>query len=90
MPELRGEIPSQDETGQSSLNNVSLLTGRWLSTEQLSAMLGVDSSTLRRWRTAEPIQGPPFVRLTSRVTMYSTLDVEKYLRGKRIVPGAAA
>jgi hypothetical protein len=52
-----------------------LLDGEWLSTEDLATLLGVDSSTIRRWRTARPTQGPPFVRLSSRVTVYSTSDL---------------
>ena len=35
-----------------------LLEGGWFTTEGLAAMLGVDPSTLRRWRTARPRQGP--------------------------------
>ena len=31
-----------------------LLGGCWFTTEELAAMLGVDPSTLRRWRTARP------------------------------------
>lgn len=38
-----------------------LLDGGWFTTEELARMLGVDSSTLRRWRTARPRQGPPFI-----------------------------
>jgi DNA-binding transcriptional regulator YiaG len=34
-----------------------LLTGRWLTTEELAQLLGVDSSTVRRWRTSRPVQG---------------------------------
>ena len=52
-----------------------LLDGEWLSTEDFATLLGVDSSTIRRWRTARPTQGPPFVRLSSRVTVYSTSDL---------------
>ena len=36
-----------------------LLDGGWFTTEELAGMLGVDPSTLRRWRTAQPRQGPP-------------------------------
>jgi hypothetical protein len=36
-----------------------LLDGGWFTTEELAGMLGVDPSTLRRWRTARPPQGPP-------------------------------
>jgi uncharacterized protein YjcR len=31
-----------------------LLDGGWFTTEELAEMLGVDPSTLRRWRTARP------------------------------------
>jgi helix-turn-helix protein len=48
-----------------------LLDGGWFTTEELARMLGVDPSTLRRWRTARPRQGPPFICLSSRVTLYS-------------------
>ncbi|MEV0675971.1 helix-turn-helix domain-containing protein [Actinosynnema sp. NPDC050436] len=67
-----------------------LLGGGWLSTDQLAALLGVDPSTLRRWRTARPVQGPPFVQLTSRVTLYSANDVEDWLASRRIDPRKAA
>ena len=39
---------------------------RWYSTEELAELLGIDPSSLRRWRTAQPLQGPPFVRLSAR------------------------
>jgi hypothetical protein len=53
-------------------------------------MLGVDPSTLRRWRTARPRQGPPFISLSSRVTLYSAHDVRRWLANRRIDPGQAA
>ncbi|MFJ1642739.1 MULTISPECIES: helix-turn-helix domain-containing protein [unclassified Streptomyces] len=58
----------------------------WYSTSDLAACLRVDSSTLRRWRTARPPQGPPFVAVSERVIMYSALDVEKWLHSHRTVP----
>lgn len=67
-----------------------LLGGHWYSTEELAKLLGVDASSLRRWRTSSPAQGPPFVRLSSRVTVYSALDVEQWLRSQRVNPGRAA
>lgn len=67
-----------------------LLTGRWLTTEELAQLLGVDSSTVRRWRTSRPVQGPPFVQLSERVTMYSAHDVEQWLLSRRIDPSEAA
>lgn len=69
---------------------VELLGGRWHSTEELATLLGVDASSLRRWRTSRPAQGPPFVKLSSRVTVYSALDVESWLRTQRVDPGRAA
>ncbi len=64
--------------------------GEWYSTEQLAARLGVDPSTVRRWRTANPPQGPPFVRLSARVTIYSARDIESWLHKRRTDPGSAA
>ena len=67
-----------------------LLDGDWLSTEDLATLLGVDSLTIRRWRTARPTQGPPFVRLHSRVTVYSPADVRRWLERRRTDPERAA
>lgn len=67
-----------------------ILGAGWLTTDELADRLGVDASTLRRWRTGRPAQGPPFVRLSSRVTLYSVVDVEAWLAAKRIDPGCAA
>ncbi|MDT0347128.1 helix-turn-helix transcriptional regulator [Streptomyces litchfieldiae] len=67
-----------------------LLHGGWYSTDEVADLIGVDASTLRRWRTASPPQGPPFVRLTTRVTMYSVPDVQAWLASRRIDPAKAA
>ncbi|WP_103342159.1 helix-turn-helix transcriptional regulator [Amycolatopsis sp. CA-126428] len=67
-----------------------LVDGRWLTTEELGALLGVDPSTVRRWRTSRPPQGPPFVQLSERVTVYSASDIETWLRSRRVDPGQAA
>ncbi|MEU9157846.1 helix-turn-helix domain-containing protein [Streptomyces sp. NPDC048417] len=67
-------------------SQAALLTGAWYSTSDLAACLRVDASTLRRWRTAQPPQGPPFVTVSERVVMYSALDVEEWLRHRRTVP----
>ena len=53
-------------------------------------MLGIDPSTLRRWRTTRPRQGPPFICLSSRVTLYSARDVRRWLATRRVDPGQAA
>lgn len=65
---------------------LSLLSNAWYSTSELAACLHVDASTLRRWRTARPLQGPPFVSVSDRVVMYSALYVEEWLRSRRTVP----
>jgi hypothetical protein len=57
-------------------NAAELLGGRWYSTEELANLLGVDASSIRRWRTSRPVQGPPFVKLSSRVMIYNATDVE--------------
>ncbi|WP_308122934.1 helix-turn-helix transcriptional regulator [Streptomyces poriferorum] len=64
----------------------SLLANAWYSTRELAACLRVDTSTLRRWRTARPPQGPPFVSVSERVVMYSAVDVEEWLRRRRTIP----
>lgn len=65
---------------------VELLAGRWYSTEDLAVMLGVDPSSIRRWRTADPPQGPPFVKLSARITIYNADDVEAWLHRRRTDP----
>ncbi|RVX39748.1 hypothetical protein EDD27_2118 [Nonomuraea polychroma] len=58
----------------------------WPGTEEVAALLKVDPSTIRRWRTARPPPGPPFVRLTSRLTLYSVHDLEHWVTQHRIDP----
>lgn len=67
-----------------------LLHSGWYETEEVAALLGVDASTLRRWRTMSPPQGPPFVQFTSRITKYSVPDVQTWLAAIRIDPAQAA
>lgn len=59
----------------------------FLSTEELAVLLRVDPSTVRRWRTSPPLQGPPFINLSERVTVYSSADVRDWLASHRVVPG---
>lgn len=66
------------------------LSDGFLSTEELASLIGVDPSTLRRWRTATPPEGPPFTPLSSRVTVYSIVDVRQWIAGRRIDPGQRA
>lgn len=70
--------------------DIQLLNGDWYTTDQLAELLGVDSSTVRRWRTARPPQGPPYVQLSDRVTVYNSHDVEQWLLSRRVIPGEAA
>jgi predicted DNA-binding transcriptional regulator AlpA len=81
MSTRAGELASVDGT---------LLTGQWYSTEELARFLGVDPASIRRWRTSHPPQGPPFVQLSARVTIYSASDVEAWLRKRRTDPERAA
>lgn len=67
-----------------------LVDDRWYSTNELAELVGVDPSSVRRWRTSEPPQGPAYVRVSPRVVKYSADDVEAWLRGKRFDPGRAA
>ncbi|MGW7291862.1 helix-turn-helix transcriptional regulator [Streptomyces xiamenensis] len=67
-----------------------LLHQGWYTTEEVADLIGVDASTLRRWRTMSPPQGPPFVALTSRITKYSIPDVQDWIASRRTDPGLAA
>ncbi|MFE4983633.1 helix-turn-helix transcriptional regulator [Streptomyces sp. NPDC056664] len=71
-------------------NRPPLLASAWYSTKDLATHLRVDTSTLRRWRTAQPPQGPPFVSISERVVMYSAIDIEEWLHSRRITPRRAA
>lgn len=62
------------------------LEERLITTEELAKLLRVDPSTVRRWRTSDPAQGPPFIQLSERVTKYSLTDVRAWLEGMRVVP----
>lgn len=67
-----------------------LLDGRWYGSNELAELLHVDASTIRRWRTARPPQGPAFVQISDRVFMYNSDDVEKWLTSRRFDPGEVA
>jgi predicted DNA-binding transcriptional regulator AlpA len=60
-----------------------------ITTEELARMLRVDPSSIRRWRTARPQQGPPFIQLSERVIMYAIEDVRDWLASRRVRPEAA-
>lgn len=70
--------------------NTDLIDNKWYTTSELAELLGVDASSLRRWRTARPPQGPPFVRVSARRTIYSVADIQAWLRNHRIDPGSLA
>ncbi|MGW6914817.1 helix-turn-helix transcriptional regulator [Kitasatospora sp. NPDC054939] len=67
-----------------------LLHSGWYSTEELAELLTVDPSTLRRWRSATPPQGPPFVQIAPRLYLYSIPDTQVWLAQKRTDPSKAA
>ncbi|KJY41290.1 hypothetical protein VR41_13255 [Streptomyces sp. NRRL B-1568] len=62
----------------------------YLSTEEVARLLNLDPSTLRRWRTARPPQGPPFIRLSPRLVMYEARDVRQWLADHRVDPAQDA
>lgn len=49
-----------------------------------------ESLAAHRWRTARPRQGPPFICLSSRVTLYSMHDVRRWLASRRTDPARVA
>ncbi|GAB7044613.1 MULTISPECIES: helix-turn-helix transcriptional regulator [Catenuloplanes] len=60
-----------------------------ITTEELARFLRIDPSSVRRWRTGRPQQGPPFIPMSDRVIMYQVADVRQWLASKRVVPEAA-
>jgi len=58
-------------------------------TQQAADRIGVDDSTLRRWRTAIPPQGPAFVQVSPRNYRYYEADLEDYLESTRTDPSGA-
>ena len=67
-----------------------LLDGAWFTTEELAGLIAVNASTLRRWRTAHPPEGPPFVQLSGGITRYHEHDVARWLMDRRTDPIWAA
>lgn len=79
-----------DATDRQEGDNVIRLSAKpFMSTEQLAELLDVDPSTIRRWRTLQPLQGPPFIQISDRVVKYATTDVERWLSARRVYPQAA-
>lgn len=75
-----------DSPDQSLTEDV--LSGGFLSTEEVAALIGVDASTLRRWRTAEPPMGPPFIPISERVTKYCKVDLRRWIDEHRVSTAA--
>lgn len=69
--------------------DIELSESELITTEELARMLRVDPSSIRRWRTARPQQGPPFIQLSERVIMYAIEDVRDWLASRRVRPEAA-
>ena len=69
---------------------VTLLDGRWYSSNELAELLHVDASTIRRGRTSHPPQGPAFVQVSNRVYVYNSNDVEAWLASRRVDPARVA
>nr|WP_245712871.1 helix-turn-helix domain-containing protein [Micromonospora nigra] len=79
-----------DATDRQEGDNVIRLSPKpFMSTEELAELLDVDPSTIRRWRTLRPLQGPPFIQISDRVVKYATADVERWLSARRVYPQAA-
>lgn len=79
-----------DATDRQEGDNVIRLSPKpFMSTEELAGLLDVDPSTIRRWRTLQPLQGPPFIQISDRVVKYATADVERWLSARRVYPQAA-
>ncbi|WP_280403904.1 helix-turn-helix transcriptional regulator [Nocardia brasiliensis] len=65
-----------------------LLNQRLYTTGEVAEIIGVDTSTLRRWRRESPARGPGFVRISDRVAKYPESDLEAYLEARHITPAA--
>ena len=81
--------PADATATQEGDNVIRLSPKPFMSTEELAELLDVDPSTIRRWRTAPPFQGPPFIQISDRVVKYATADVERWLSARRVCPQAA-
>ncbi|MFG2115503.1 helix-turn-helix transcriptional regulator [Streptomyces sp. NPDC048718] len=86
---LKDLMSVQNHAADDRLASGDHIYGDWLATGELARLLKIDPSTLRRWRTARPPQGPPFVSVSGRVTLYNATDVDRWLRTRRVDPGQA-
>ena len=53
-----------------------------VNTADAVTLLNVSERTLKRWRSDVPLQGPPPIRIGSRI-MYATADINTYLLEQR-------
>lgn len=92
MPQNPGipVCPATPAPPQSGFAAPALQASRLLTTEEVARLLRVDPSSVRRWRTAQPPQGPPFIRLSERVVLYDAADVQQWLDQRRCPTGKAA
>lgn len=67
-----------------------IMARRAYTTEEAAAILRLDPSTLRRWRTARPPEGPAFVRVSARHVIYGHADLHDWIQSRRVGPGPAA
>lgn len=79
---------STDDLWEAAMTEMTRLT--WYSTEELAELLGIDPSSLRRWRTCIPLHGPAFVRVSPRKVIYKVEDVNAWLDSNRTDPQATA
>jgi integrase len=91
MPRLTPPNPAIPEPPTASHSNgepppFSARDDDWYTTAELARLLRVDASTVRRWRTARPAQGPAFVRISERVVRYRPADVERWAAQHRVDP----
>jgi hypothetical protein len=63
-----------------------LVGEHWYSSKELAKLLHIDASTVRRWRTSRPPQGPAFVQVSERVYVYNSHDVATWLSMRRTDP----
>ncbi|MEU6172403.1 helix-turn-helix domain-containing protein [Streptantibioticus parmotrematis] len=78
------------ETNPSHPLTPALAPDNWYTTVEIARVLRVNPASIRRWRTARPPQGPPFVRLSGRSVLYRGGDVQQWLDARRVAPGQGA
>jgi Helix-turn-helix domain len=55
-----------------------------LDTVQAAAFLGLCPNQLEQWRSRRARGGPPFLRVAKHAIRYSRLDLEQWLRARRV------